>query len=209
LNSPIVQEPASVPAPAGQLLAELARGDPAALERWFRQHESVVYSFAYFRLGRDADLAADATQATFARALERLDEFDPGRAPMVVWLCTLARNVIRRLAAEHRRDVQLDALGHGAGEMLQASLNQLDCQPLPESVVQRQQTRELVAISLAALPRQYQAVLEARYMDGQPLEEIARRRDSTVDGVKSMLRRARQAFRESFLALAGADADES
>ena len=72
-----------------------------ALEHWFRRHQPGVYAFAYFRVGRDPDLAADATQATFALALERLGDFDPGRGEMSMWLRTLARNVIRRLLAQH------------------------------------------------------------------------------------------------------------
>jgi RNA polymerase sigma-70 factor (ECF subfamily) len=187
-----------------RLVTELAAGDAAALERWFREHQAGVYAFAYFRLGRDPDLAADATQATFVQALERLAEFDPQRGAMAVWLCTLARNVIRRLLAEHRRGVQLDGTAD-RDDNLRAAWRRIDSQPLPETILQRQQTRELVATTLAALPPQYQVVLEARYLEGQPLEAIATRRETTLDGAKSMLRRARAAFRECFLALAGID----
>src|SRR5262245_22280401 len=58
-----------------QLLTGLAAGDRCALDRWFQQHQAGVYAFAYYRVGQDPDLAADATQATFAAALERLAEF--------------------------------------------------------------------------------------------------------------------------------------
>ncbi len=208
LTNAIVPEADSPACEERQLLTGLAGGDAAALERWFHEHQSGVYAFAYFRLGRDPDLAADATQATFATALERLGEFDPCRGGMTVWLRTLARNVIRRLLAQHRGSTQLEKDGERIDETLRQAWRQIDSQPLPEALLERQQTRELVTMTLATLPPQYQAVLEARYVDDQPLEAIARRRKTTLDGAKSMLRRARAAFREGFLALAGIDVSE-
>jgi RNA polymerase sigma-70 factor (ECF subfamily) len=192
-----------------QLLSGLAAGDRAALERWFHEHQAGLYAFAYYRVGQDADLAADATQATFAAALERLAEFDPQRGQMAMWLRTLARNVIRGLLIQHRRGVQMQMAWDEIDETLLRAWQQMDCRPLPEEVLQRQQTRSLVAATLANLPPQYQAVLQAKYLDGQPLEAIAQRRQTTLDGAKSMLRRARAAFRECFLALAGIDRAES
>ncbi len=192
-----------------QLLTGLAAGDCAALERWFHQHQAGVYAFAYYRVGQDADLAADATQGTFTAALERLAEFDPQRGQMAMWLRTLARNVIRSLLVQHRRGVQMQMVWDGIDETLLKAWQQMDCRPLPEEIFERQQTRRLVATTLANLPPQYQAVLEAKYLEGQPLEAIAARRQTTLDGAKSMLRRARAAFRECFLALAGIDAAES
>ena len=197
--------------PAGQeaqLVTELAAGDPAALARWFQRNQPGVYAFAYFRVGQDADLAADATQATFAQALECLEQFDPRRGDMMTWLRTLARNIIRRLLNQQKRNMQF---GRGWGcidETLLRAFERIDSQPLPEVVLERQETRELVAMTLAALPQQYHELLEAKYMRSEPLEAIAQRRNCTLDGVKSMLRRARAAFRESFLALAKIEASE-
>jgi RNA polymerase sigma-70 factor (ECF subfamily) len=200
---PRAELPAGGEAP---LLRELAAGDATgmklALERWFHRHQPGVYAFAYVRLGRDPDLAADATQATFEQALRRLAEFDPQRGDMAIWLCTLARNVIRRLLRQHRKDAQLDSAERCIDETLLQSLRQIDRQPLPQSVLERQETRDLVTMTLANLPSQYQEVLEARYLQGQPLESIARQRKATLDGAKATLRRARAAFRDCFLALA-------
>jgi RNA polymerase sigma factor (sigma-70 family) len=158
-------------------------------------------------VGRNADLAADATQATFAQALECLGQFDPRRGDMMTWLRTLARNIIRRLLNQQKRNVQFGNWGH-IDETLLRAFEKIDSQPLPEAVLERQETRELVAMTLAALPTHYHQVLEARYLDGQPLDAIAQCRNCTRDGVKSMLRRARAAFRESFLALAKIEASE-
>src|SRR5207248_11706661 len=121
---------------------------------------------------------------------------------MAMWLRTLARNVIRGVLAQRRRDAPREASSDRIDETLLAALARIDSQPLPQAIVERQETRELVGITLASLPPHYQEVLEARYLRGQPLEAIAREKTTTLDGVKSMLRRARAAFRDCFLALA-------
>ncbi len=66
----------SVPDDANTLML-IRAGDPAALTRWFESHVAPLHAFVYYRVGRDRDLAADATQSTFALALTRLDDYDP------------------------------------------------------------------------------------------------------------------------------------
>ncbi len=72
----------------------------------------------------------------------------------------------------------------------------------PDAAIERKETRELVGMTLTNLPAQYREVLEAKYLDGRSLEAIAQARDATLDSVKSMLHRARAAFREAFVTLA-------
>jgi RNA polymerase sigma factor (sigma-70 family) len=78
----------------------------------------------------------------------------------------------------------------------------LDSELLPDAVLEREETRELVDVAMSNLPSQYREVLQAKYVDNLSLEHIAGLRDTTIDSVKSMLRRARAAFRECFLAIA-------
>ena len=44
----------------------------------------------------------------------------------------------------------------------------------------------------------YEAVLRAKYLDRQTVEEIAAARGETMKAVESLLSRARQAFREAY-----------
>ncbi|MBM4033877.1 MAG: sigma-70 family RNA polymerase sigma factor [Planctomycetes bacterium] len=183
-------------------LRHLARGDPAALAAWFEGNVDSLYAFAFYRVGSDPDLAADATQATFALALERLGDFDPSRGSMATWLRLLSRNIIRDLLLHHRRAAQLQEAWDNVDASLARVFERIDREPLPDAALEREETRELVGMALANLPPQYREVLEAKYMDGHPLEAIARMRSATVDSVKAMLRRARAAFRETMLAIA-------
>jgi len=60
-----------------------------------------VYGFFAYRLPGAAD-AEDLTQRTFERALRAWRRFDPERAPVRVWLLTIARNL---LIDHYRADV--------------------------------------------------------------------------------------------------------
>ncbi len=184
------------------ILRQISKGDVDALTEWFHRHKDALYAFIFYRVGGDPELAADAVQSTFAAALERLDRYDPERGDMITWLRFLSRNIVRSQMAGHRRDVQLQTVWDRIDESLQAAYQRIESDLLPEDILQRKETRELVQMTLANLPPQYQQVLEAKYIENHPLETIAKIRDTSLDSVKSMLRRARAAFRECFLAIA-------
>ena len=184
------------------LLKRFTSGDPAALTAWFEQNADALYAFVYYRVGSDPDLAADATQSTFALALERLGDYDPGRGTMATWLRVLSRNVIRDLLTRHRKAAQLQTAWDNIDHSLARLYERIDHDLLPDAALERQETRELVGMALANIPPQYREVLEAKYMEGQTLDAIAKMRSATADSVKAMLRRARAAFRDTFLTLA-------
>jgi len=184
------------------LVARMRRRDPDALETWFNLHADAVYGFAFYRVGRNADLAAEVTQETFTRALQRLDAFDPDRGPMVSWLCTMSRNCIRDVLRQ-RGHRPLAALWDSVDRSLLRMVAELDRTPLSIEVAEARETQDLVGMTLANLPEHYRVVLQAKYMDDKSLQQIAAERSTTVDAVKGLLKRARKAFKQTFAALAG------
>jgi RNA polymerase sigma-70 factor (ECF subfamily) len=179
-------------------LARAAGGDERALERLYTAHVDGLYGFVFYRVGRDPALAEDVVQETFAQAIDALDRFDPERGSLHTWLCTLSRNVIRDHLREHRRGAELAS----AWEAIDASLAQifenLDRAPLADEVLARAETRDLVNMTIANLPEKYRAVLARKYVDGESLDELARGLALTPDAAKSLLARARTAFRDTF-----------
>src|SRR5688572_22486348 len=122
-------------------LRAAARGDAAAVGRFYDQHVDALYAFVFYRVGRDAALAEDVVQETFTRALARVADYDPARGGVVAWLCTLSRNAIRdHLRAARRSDDLADTW-----ERIDASLAQifesLAQSPLPGDVLERAETR--------------------------------------------------------------------
>jgi RNA polymerase sigma-70 factor (ECF subfamily) len=58
---------------------------------------------------------------------------------------------------------------------------------------------ERVALALASLLEHYEAVLRAKYLDGNSVAEIACERHETPKAIESLLTRAREAFRGIYL----------
>lgn len=178
--------------------AAAAAGDPKAIAELFDGNVDSLYAFVYYRVGRDAALAEDVVQETFSQALARAADFDAARGSMAAWLTTLSRNVIRDQLRAHRRGSELAA----TWERIDTSLGQVFAAmadvPLPGDVVDRSETRDLVHMAIANLPPQYRAVLERKYFDDASLAVVAQELGVTEDAAKSLLARARRAFRDAF-----------
>jgi RNA polymerase sigma-70 factor (ECF subfamily) len=80
-------------------LAAARQGDQAACAWLYRQFSPRVLRLALGLLGEAAD-AEEVAQDTFVYAFRNLGRFDPGRASLSTWLCTIAvsrcRNKRRR-----------------------------------------------------------------------------------------------------------------
>src|SRR5205823_2115026 len=86
------------------------------------------------------------------------------------------------------------------GEML-ALYERLESEPLADDLLEREETRELVNATMAQLPPQYREALEAKYVGGASVRDLAQSWRTTDKAVESLLGRARKAFRVAFLAL--------
>jgi RNA polymerase sigma-70 factor (ECF subfamily) len=73
----------------------------------------------------------------------------------------------------------------------------------PENELHRRELSRLVQAVLDQLPARYGDALEWKYIEGIPVQEIARRLGLGYKAAESLLTRARQAFREGFGLLEG------
>jgi RNA polymerase sigma-70 factor, ECF subfamily len=184
-----------------ELVRRVIGRDATAVEELYEAHVDGLYAFVFYRVGRDAAMAEDVVQETFMAALGRLDEYDAARGALRGWLCTLSRNIIRRHLAHHPRTRELDARWQRIDATLGELFAALDGAPLSDELVARQETRDLVSMTVANLPEHYRSVLEQKYVGGRTLEEMAGELELSVDAIKSLLARARRAFRETFSTL--------
>ena len=68
-------------------------------------------------------------------------------------------------------------------------------------VLARSETRDLVTMTIAHLPETYRVALARKYVDDKSLEDLASEMGLSVDAAKSLLARARRAFKETFSTL--------
>lgn len=190
-------------------LDALRNREPRAVEQWFRENADSVYAFAYYRVGKDPDLASDVVQETFLAALRRIAEYDAGRGPMIAWLICTCRNCIRKVLLEKGRLGATIGSQDGHGARLAETWRTVAAAPLPEEIVGRQETLELVGLTLANMPDNYRQVLHEHYFERRSLHELANTHQTTEGAIKSLLHRARVAFKTGFLAIADALCVES
>lgn len=184
-----------------RVLARAAGGNQRALARLYESNVDALYTFVFYRVGRDAALAEDVVQETFAVALDRIDRYDGERGSVQSWLCTVSRNVIRDHLRAHKRTAELAAMWERIDESLAQIFESLDRAPLSDEVIAREETRDLVNMTIAHLPEKYRDVLVEKYIGGKSIDELATTLALSPQATKSLLARARRAFRETFSTL--------
>ena len=175
-------------------LGRLGERRPEDIRIWFESYFAVVHGFVCRRVATCPDLADDVTQDTFLVALRHIHEYDPDRGAMLPWLTYIARNCARKALRRARLvgAVGIDEAGAGEG------FPDLDAGPLPEELLARAEMVDRVHGALSALAPHHQRVLENHYFLELPLKQIASAEATTVAAVKSLLHRARLAFKAAF-----------
>ena len=100
-----------------------------------------------------------------------------------------------------RAGVSLEALWAKMDRELLSLYARLDSEPFADEVLLREETRELVNATMSQLPPHYREALEAKYVTGKSVRDLAAVWDTSEKAVESQLTRARKAFRATFLAL--------
>jgi RNA polymerase sigma-70 factor (ECF subfamily) len=187
---------------SGYEIKQLRERRPRAIERWFLEHADALYTFVFYRMGKDEELATEVVQETFLTALERIEDYDPARGAMLPWLTYSARNCIRKALRERGR---LKALGdhwEAIDRKLLAAYGELENRPLPDELLEKEETAELVQMALSNLPDNYRDALQQHYCGRRTLREIGTDLGITEGAVKSLLHRARLAFKAAFETMA-------
>jgi len=182
------------------LVRRMLAGDERAFEQFFETNFSGLYRFALLRLGNDGEAAEEVAQAALCAAVRKLDSFR-GEAALFTWLCTFCRHEISAFCRKRNRA----PISFGTAEAQPWVKDVLDALegagPLPDEDLSRQELKGLVREALNRLPPHYGDALEWKYIEGQPVNEIARRMKVGPKAAESLLTRAREAFRESFTAV--------
>jgi RNA polymerase sigma-70 factor (ECF subfamily) len=159
-------------------------GDEAAWRTWYDESFTGLCAYVSWRCAGLRDLTDEIVQETWLTAVRRVRRFDPGQGSFASWLRGIAANLLRNHF--RRRRLRLPVRETGSGLPADAEL-------------ERREEAERVALSLADLPPRYEAVLQAKYLDGRSLADIAAAWGESAKAIESLLTRARQAFREAFL----------
>jgi RNA polymerase sigma-70 factor (ECF subfamily) len=142
--------------------AALLQGGADAFTAFYRRHEDAVLGFFVRRTGR-ADVAADLTAETFARALAGRDRFDPEQGDARGWLFGIARHLLARslergrVEDDVRRRLRMEPVV--VDDAAIARIHDLD--------------EEVALAALADLPDDQRAAVHGRVLDGHDYAELA------------------------------------
>ncbi|MGD9109620.1 MAG: sigma-70 family RNA polymerase sigma factor [Phycisphaerales bacterium] len=158
--------------------------------------ETIPKLYAMFMQSwRNPSLAEELVQRTTFDAVRGRDKYDAEKGSPQQWLFGIARNNIR---IEIRRRQSRGSFDGDITTYLEA----IDSEMLPDEILERQETAQLVRDALAKLPGKEQAVLKGKYIEGLSARQIAENIDSTEKAVHSLLYRARMNLREEIERLA-------
>lgn len=178
-------------------------GEQAAVEALAQAAIGPLFRFCFYRLGGNRHLTEEVVQETLIRAIRELEKYEPVRAKgnILGWLTGLARNEIRRALEQEGAAVNLQTLWDKLDDDLRTVYSRIESEPLSRTVLDREETREMVNATMAQLPAKYREALEAKYVAGKSVRDIAAALRISEKAVESQLTRARKAFRATFTAL--------
>jgi RNA polymerase sigma-70 factor, ECF subfamily len=173
-----------------QLRAAVLRGDEFAWQVWYDESFSDLLSYITWLCGGRRDQADEIVQETWLTAVSQIRKFDPERGTFSAWVRGLSYNLLRNYMRRANKAKQL--------------LQPLAIDPVSEfdNAKQTEMERsERITQALIELPRRYEAVLKAKYLDGLSVNAIALEWNETPSAIESALTRARDAFRRSYASL--------
>jgi RNA polymerase sigma-70 factor (ECF subfamily) len=167
------------------LVERCRRGDREALEALVKEYQKPVYNVAYRILGNRDD-AADATQATFLKAFENLEGYDP-EYKFFSWIYRIAINESINHSKRIRRHEPLD-------EREPAD------DPGPLGTAEAGDLSREIQSGLMALSEEYRTVVVLRHFSDLSYRQIGEILQIPEKTVKSRLYSARQLMKDQLVA---------
>lgn len=161
----------------GSLAEGKERVEPLDFTAFFAASFQEILGIVAVAAGRQA-LAEDATQEAFARALQRWESVSQMKRPDS-WVVRVALNVVTDTHRRHRREIELDQ----------------ELESAPNDAVQEM----WVKWNLDRLTPMQRVAMMRRYVDGMPVEEVARTVGRSTDTIKTHLRLGRSRLRALLL----------
>lgn len=174
-------------------IARAREGDTAAFEAIYDRYERRLYAFTYRLMGNSED-AYDLTQDTFVKAYTALPRTDP-ELNLSAWLHRIAANACMDVLRRRKLIRWLPWETFDTNPALEPASDE---DPVGE-YTQLETSAEVQAILDRLAPKHRMALILKEYQ-GMSCDEIGGVMSMTRSAVKSLLFRAREEFRQLYLA---------
>jgi len=179
----------------------LQRGDRDTIERWFNAYADALYTFVFYRVNKDHNKAVEIVQETMLTAIHRIEQHTSEHGSMFDWLVQLSEDLLNKAEGSETPQGPLKTIWAKIEDDLLSAYRKIATEPLPDEVIERQETAELVQTTLANIPADYRDVLKEYYYGLTPLKEIADSAGVNEADIEATLYSARKVFKEAFLKL--------
>ena len=178
------------------LARKIANGDEGALKKLYDTYADLLFAYIKHLSSENPRVVAeDIWQETLFSAIKGMANFR-GDSRLFTWMCGIAK----RKVADYRRQRKI-SINLNSNTAMNNLGYLMDKNVLPEDYVLQQATRRHVIEVLGSIRPKYQKILIQRYINGSRVEEIAKSVGKTYKATESLLSRARQAFKSSFIKL--------
>jgi RNA polymerase sigma-70 factor (ECF subfamily) len=167
---------------------KFARGDAEVWREFVGREIPRLYRL-FMKSWPNPTLAEEMVQKTVFDAVRGRGSYNPDKGSPEEWIGGIARNAIR---LELRRRASRPSVNGELGRYFDA----IDTKLLPDEVLERKETAEIVRTALGKLESREMSVLKAKYIEGLPARGIAVEMKMTEKAVHSLLYRAKISLRE-------------
>ena len=166
--------------PLPDLLAATARGNRQAFSELYRLTQGRLYAITLALL-RQQDAAEEVLQETYLAVWRAANQYQPGRAPVLVWLMAIARHrAIEWLRQRRRRAAEINAQPL-ADEALQV--------PDPQPSLPADHLAHAIQECMRRLSADQSRAIRLAFFQGCSHEELSIRLQTPLGTVKSWVRR--------------------
>jgi len=167
--------------------AGFAEGNPEIWREFIARQIPLLFGI-FIKSWPNPSLAEELVQKSIFDAVRGLNTYDPSKGSPEEWIVGIARNNIR--LEIRKRSARPSANGD-----ISRYLQTIDSEPLPDEVLEREETAEMVRSAMSRLKDKEQTVLRARFAEGLKTDEIACRMGTTKKAVQNILYRAKISLR--------------
>ena len=160
-------------------MPRIAAGDRAALRQLYQATSAKLFGVC-LRILSNRDESEDVLQEVYITIWRRADRFEAGRASVMTWISTIARN---------RAIDRLRARGPLAYADQVEELEIDDGQPRADALLEAAQDGEALGKCLSELDDRTETVIRTAFFEGVTYEALAARMEAPLGTVKSWIRR--------------------
>ena len=172
------------------LVRDLKRGDPAAMEEIVKRYSNKVYNLAY-HLTRDAHAAEEIMQDVFLTVIAKIGTLAT-EAYFSTWLYRVTTNAAYGYLRKEKKFSEQTPVE----DIDQEQYLDYDWSTLPDDVLLSEESKEVLRESIDSLPEAMRTVVVLKDVEGLKNEEIAETLGISVPAVKSRLHRGRLILRQ-------------